>query len=64
MTHTIGGIIDAKFFARYDATVQAALKSESKPYVIVDLVRRFIISIIRFDYISTFSTTMLAGMVL
>lgn len=39
MTPTLGGTIDSKFFARYDATVQAALNSGSNPYVILDLVR-------------------------
>jgi endoglucanase len=40
MTPTVGGNIDASFFSRYDATVQAALSSGSNPYVILDLVRR------------------------
>lgn len=39
MTQTPGGAINATFFARYDASVKAALTSVSSPYVIVDLVR-------------------------
>lgn len=39
MTPTLGGTIDPTFFARYDATVQAALSSGSDVFVIVDLVR-------------------------
>ncbi|KAG5635067.1 Manganese dependent endoglucanase Eg5A [Sphagnurus paluster] len=37
MTPTVGGTIDANFFARYDKTVQTALNSATKPYVILDL---------------------------
>ncbi|KAF8161682.1 endoglucanase [Crassisporium funariophilum] len=37
MTPTLGGTLDATFFARYDKTVQAALNSGSSPYVILDL---------------------------
>ncbi|KAK7047890.1 Manganese dependent endoglucanase Eg5A [Paramarasmius palmivorus] len=37
MTPTLGGNIDGNFFSRYDATVQAALSSSSRPWVILDL---------------------------
>ncbi|KAH0578023.1 Manganese dependent endoglucanase Eg5A, partial [Termitomyces sp. 'cryptogamus'] len=37
MTPTVGGAIDSSFFSRYDATVQAALNSATRPYVILDL---------------------------
>ncbi|KAG5654081.1 Manganese dependent endoglucanase Eg5A [Sphagnurus paluster] len=37
MTPTLGGTIDSTFFARYDKTVQTALNSATKPYVILDL---------------------------
>ena len=37
MTPTIGGALDAGFFAKYDAVVQAALKASTAPYVILDL---------------------------
>lgn len=37
MTPTLGGTIDATFFATYDATVQAALSVSTAPYVIIDL---------------------------
>ncbi|KAG6855662.1 Manganese dependent endoglucanase Eg5A, partial [Tephrocybe sp. NHM501043] len=37
MTPTVGGTIDSSFFSRYDTTVQAALNSATKPYVILDL---------------------------
>ncbi|ETW86909.1 glycoside hydrolase family 5 2 [Heterobasidion irregulare TC 32-1] len=37
MTPTLGGTISSSFFARYDATVQAALSASTSPYVIVDL---------------------------
>ncbi|KAF8078793.1 endoglucanase [Lyophyllum atratum] len=37
MTPTVGGTISSSFFARYDNTVQAALNSATKPYVILDL---------------------------
>jgi hypothetical protein len=38
MTPTLGGPIDDTFFARYDATVQAALSSSADVYVIADVV--------------------------
>ncbi|TFK77271.1 endoglucanase [Pluteus cervinus] len=37
MTPTLGGTISSTFFSRYDATVQTALNSATKPYVILDL---------------------------
>ncbi|KAI0347834.1 endoglucanase [Trametopsis cervina] len=37
MTPTLGGSIDNSFFSTYDATVQAALNSGPKVYVIIDL---------------------------
>ncbi|KAI3622417.1 glycoside hydrolase family 5 protein [Moniliophthora roreri] len=37
MTPALGGDIDAGFFSRYDATVQAALTSSSSPWVILDV---------------------------
>ncbi|PPQ62910.1 hypothetical protein CVT24_006308 [Panaeolus cyanescens] len=37
MTPSLGGDIDATFFSRYDATVQAALGASTQPYVILDL---------------------------
>ncbi|KAI0048338.1 glycoside hydrolase family 5 protein [Auriscalpium vulgare] len=37
MSPTLGGTISSTFFARYDATVQAALSSSSGTYVIIDL---------------------------
>ncbi|THH19988.1 hypothetical protein EW146_g1281 [Bondarzewia mesenterica] len=37
MTPTVGGTISTSFFARYDATVQAALSASTSPYVIIDL---------------------------
>lgn len=41
MTPTLGGPIDETFFARYNATVQAALSSSNNTYVILDVVRPF-----------------------
>jgi endoglucanase len=38
LTPTLGGDLSSSFFARYDATIQAALSSSTKPYVIIDLV--------------------------
>ena len=38
MTPALGGMISSSFFARYDATVQAALSASTSPYVIIDLV--------------------------
>lgn len=37
MTPALGGMISSSFFARYDATVQAALSASTSPYVIIDL---------------------------
>jgi hypothetical protein len=41
MTPTLGGPIDETFFARYNATVQAALASSANAYVIADVVSSF-----------------------
>lgn len=43
MTPTLGGPIDETFFARYNATVQAALSSSNNTYVILDVVRPFLL---------------------
>ncbi|EIW74795.1 glycoside hydrolase family 5 protein [Coniophora puteana RWD-64-598 SS2] len=37
MTPTVGGDIDEGFFSKYDGSVQAARKSSTNPYVIIDL---------------------------
>jgi endoglucanase len=42
MTPTLGGSVDETFFARYNATVQAALSSSPNVYVIADVVGLFV----------------------
>lgn len=61
MTPTLGGNIDPNFFARYDATVQAALNSGPNVFVIVDLV--CIVDVkTPFGAHHSYSTTTLDGM--
>jgi endoglucanase len=37
MTPTVGGTVSSSFLSKYDASVDAALTSTTRPYVIVDL---------------------------